>query len=157
MYVLSLAHTCTRISAYIVAFIFTYIYIFPLSVGGERWNKRKECEIGRVGVRKELLHLWWFLLLLILPMFLITKMMRRGMRFSLCFGDVFGLNWDRYLFSCRHLDIISEFWFNVYFVKIGDYRYFFKRNYYFHICIYFYKLCSYHSLELPPYLFTIPL
>ena len=32
----------------------------------------------------------------------------RRMKFSLCFGYVFGSNSDRYIFSCRHFELISD-------------------------------------------------
>ena len=43
-YVLSLAHTYMRIFAHIVACIFTYAHIIPLSIVGKGWSKGRECK-----------------------------------------------------------------------------------------------------------------
>ena len=43
---------------------------------------------------------------------IVVLKMRRGMEFSSCFGYVLGSNWvRRYLFLCRHFEIISDLWF----------------------------------------------
>ena len=62
--------------AYILASIFTYIHIFPLSVVGKGWHEGREREKGRVGeevVGNGLLQSEWFLFLLILLNFMIVK------------------------------------------------------------------------------------
>ena len=49
VYVLLLAHTYIRISAYIRPRTFIYIQIFLLPVGGKGQGRGRECEKGRVG------------------------------------------------------------------------------------------------------------
>ena len=49
MYVLLLVNTNIRMFAYVMVCIFTYLLIFPLSVGGKEWYEGRECEKGRVG------------------------------------------------------------------------------------------------------------
>ena len=36
----------------VLACILTYLHIFPLSVGGEEWDKGRECEKWRLGERE---------------------------------------------------------------------------------------------------------
>ena len=75
LYVFMCALARTYVYTYICAYSGTHLYIFPLSVVGKGWGKRRECEKGRVSreLREKLLQSKWFLFLFFLPNFLIAK------------------------------------------------------------------------------------